>query len=186
MSSFAVIHAYGLEFMNSVHSLKLSGSSVYFLVLEKIFSDLAHAFRIKWKYRMAQKALVCLAPHLCHWHYHPDQVTWPWALAPRTLHLILNSMSSYFSLFTVPSLFFTWWSPVCLSGHVTHLSPSRKPGLLIPWAPLANIPLGCHWSFPSTVPISQVPTLSRCSRAKLTSPWFPQGLAQNSTGPSTG
>ena len=42
-----MIHAYGLEFMNAVHSLKLSGSSVYFLVLEKIFSDLAHAFRIK-------------------------------------------------------------------------------------------------------------------------------------------
>lgn len=57
MSSFAVIHAYGLEFMNSVHSLKLSGSSVYFLVLEKIFSDLAHAFRIKWKYRWHRKLL---------------------------------------------------------------------------------------------------------------------------------
>ena len=46
LSSFPMIHVYGLVFMNFLHLLKLSGSSVYFLVLDRIFSDLAHALRI--------------------------------------------------------------------------------------------------------------------------------------------
>lgn len=70
--------------------LRLSGGSVYFLVLDKIFDDPAHAFRIRWKLKSSPKALLCMAP-TCVTNISPTSHHAALGPAPQTHPLIPNS-----------------------------------------------------------------------------------------------